>query len=359
MDSRIHRLFILSCGCMLSILADVAAGQVSSTAQATQDGLIRSELSLGVGRSATVAFAPAAVSEVAGARIGSLQLDGVVRLGALELGEASTDSRYDLSLERTGAAWQIQVTHADSKADVGRVPLAPQQSSRVAPALTVALFPTAQDAAELLLRWNNQEAAAELRFMTKLARRASGRRRPPVSRQHLAERARAEARAQLLSQNNLTALVLADGRGLTISYSRGTLNADGPDFARLASAVDGTLIELTQSPVPSLRTDAPLRFGSSTLATDNLAPGFRGSYGLWLKRAGDGWHLVFNDQADVWGTQHDAETDAMEIELSHLQNGDASRPFGAAVVADGNDRGHIILHWGPHSWSAEFQAVAR
>ena len=58
MDSRIHHLFILCCGCVLSILADAAAGQVSSsTAQATQDGLIRSELSLGVGRSATVAFA--------------------------------------------------------------------------------------------------------------------------------------------------------------------------------------------------------------------------------------------------------------------------------------------------------------
>ena len=358
MDARIRRLFVLSGACVVSILAGTAAGQVSgSPPQAAPDGFVRSEVSLGVGRSVVATFAPAAVSGAAGAPVASLQLDGVARFGTLELGKASVDSRYDLRLDRTGDPWQLDVTDAGSKADVGRVALVPQQGSRLTRALAVALVPTAADAAQFVLRWNGQEAAANLQFVTAVSQESS--RRPPnqpVSRRHF--EARAEVRAQILSQRNLTTLAFADGRSLSLSSMRGASNVDGPDFAGLASAADGALIELTRSAVPSLKTDAPLRFGGRTLAAGNVAPDFHGSYGLWLKRAGDGWRLVFNHQADVWGTQHDAEADAMEIELTHSQDGDAARPFGAALVATGNERGNIVLHWGPHTWSAEFQVGA-
>lgn len=361
MGVRIRCFLVLSVSvCLVSLVADLAAGQTSaSTAQTSQDGLVRAELSLGLGRSAAVAFAPAAVSDVSGARIGSLQLDGAVRLGGLQLGKASTDSRYELRLERTREAWQLQVTNAESGSDVGRAALSHQQGGSVAPTFTVALFPIAENAARLVLRWKDQEAATELRFLSSVASRELNPRRPnePVSRKHFDD-VSGLARAQILTQNNQAALTFPDGRSVTAWYSRGTLPVDGPDFAQLASAADGTLIELTQSSVPSFKVDVPLRFGTSTLATANLAPGFHGSYGLWLKRVGSGWRLVFNEQPDVWGTQHDAEADAMEVELTYTQSGDfASRPFGAALVAAGKDRGHLVLHWGPHTWSAEFELV--
>ena len=38
------------------------------------------------------------------------------------------------------------------------------------------------------------------------------------------------------------------------------------------------------------------------MPTENLTPGFAGMYGVWLKRVGDGWHVVFNYDARASGT---------------------------------------------------------
>ena len=107
---------------------------------------------------------------------------------------------------------------------------------------------------------------------------------------------------------------------------------DGDDFAALAALGDGEIVRLTQGAVMRLRNEVPLRFGDTPIPTENLAPDFPGSYGLWLKRAGGGWRLVFNHEADSWGTQHDPAFDAAEIDLEHSENGLATRPLGAVLV---------------------------
>ncbi len=88
--------------------------------------------------------------------------------------------------------------------------------------------------------------------------------------------------------------------------------------------------------------------------TGNLATDFPGAYGLWLKKAGLGWRLVFNHEADSWGTQHDPAFDAAEIELTYSRSDARDRLLGVSLLPTGTDRGQLIIHWGPHEWAADY-----
>ena len=113
-------------------------------------------------------------------------------------------------------------------------------------------------------------------------------------------------------------------------FGRGLL-ASGADYARLDSAANGAIVELTESQVPRLTIDTPVRFGNVTLRTENQVGGFPGVYGLWLKRVGAGWRLVFNNEYDVWGTQHDAKFDVADVELTHTDQQPATQPFMVSI----------------------------
>ena len=135
-------------------------------------------------------------------------------------------------------------------------------------------------------------------------------------------------------------------------------------MAALASIADGGLVQLTQGAVIRLRTEVPLRFNDTLVPTDNLAPDFPGSYGLWLKKTGMNWRLVFNNEPDSWGTQHDPAFDATDIALSHIHsdppdNDDDSDMPGhpLAVYLAPRDDGQIglVIQWGEHLWTADFR----
>ena len=131
-------------------------------------------------------------------------------------------------------------------------------------------------------------------------------------------------------------------------------SVDLPDFAAIESLADGEVLRLSRAAVLRLRNETPLRFGDAAIPTDNLAPGFPGSYGLWLKRHGDGWRLLFNHEADSWGTQHDPTFDAAEIDVAYSRDGLATRPFGAALVPVAARAGRLVIHWGAHQWAADY-----
>jgi hypothetical protein len=174
-------------------------------------------------------------------------------------------------------------------------------------------------------------------------------------------------RARILSQRNESAVVFPENRRVSATFQRSGaqgeaaaagrgrgLSVDGPDFARLASTPDNAVVTHTQGPVPRLVTETPLRFGATTIPTGNLGKEFPGSYGLWLKRSGASWRLVFNNEPDVWGTQHNPKTDAAEIPVQHSEGPEAARPFAVAFVPTGADRGRLLIMWGPHEWTADF-----
>ena len=47
---------------------------------------------------------------------------------------------------------------------------------------------------------------------------------------------------------------------------------------------------MIRAPVLRLKSDVSLRFGDADVPTGNLAPGFAGAYGVWLRRAA--WRSV-------------------------------------------------------------------
>lgn len=368
------------------------------------DGFLRSELSLG-GRTATFAYLPslaagdaahapllAASLEAGGARarVGYLETTGPLQIGAVSLGQRASGAstagtppgsspasppplRYELWLHSGDQGWQLEITDNANLA-LGRVALPRQSASSLSPTLTAALVPENSTTGRLMLHWGGYRASADVTFPNPTRRRLDENRIPneTVNRRH-DEDTSVLSRARLLAQRNETAVVLPGGARTSLSFqrtfgrgervegnrsSRG-LTVDGPDFARLMKTPTGDVVTLSEAPVPRLRIERPLRFGKTTLALGNQVAGFPGSYGLWLKRASAGWKLVFSHEPDVWGSQHDPKADAAEVDLSHSEGNAADRPFAAALVPTGPDRGRLAILWGPHEWSVDFVVAAR
>ena len=163
----------------------------------------------------------------------------------------------------------------------------------------------------------------------------------------------AGARFLRLSERHESAVELPGDARLAVLYWQ-EQSVDLADFAGVETLAEGEVLRLTRAAVMRIRNETPLRFGDVTLPTGNLAPGFAGSYGLWLKRSGGGWRLVFNHEADSWGTQHDPAFDAAEIDLAYSQDGLDTRPLGAALVPATADAGRLVIHWGVHEWAADY-----
>lgn len=403
MSARPHRLGVVAAAAVAACATLVAAEQTESGRQPS-DGLVRSELSLG-GRTATLAFTPTlGVNDAAHAallsatpragsgrvRIGHLEATGALRIGPVDLGPRAPDasakppseaaaapsgpvaSRHDLWLEGAADGWQLQVLNS-ANAVVGQVPLQRHSATPASSTLVASLVPEDTASSRLVLRWGGYVATTDVTFVNPLRRRPDENRVPneTVNRRH-DEDTSALSRARLLAQRNETALVLANGTRLSLSFqrtlargervegnpsSRG-LRVDGPDFARLMTTSSGAIVMLSEAPVPRLRIERPLIFGKTRLAVGNQVAGFPGSYGVWLRRAANGWRFVFSHEPDVWGSQHNPKFDAGEVELAYSSGGAAGRPFAMALVPTAADRGQLVLKWGPHEWTAEF-SVAR
>ena len=156
-----------------------------------------------------------------------------------------------------------------------------------------------------------------------------------------------------LGTRNETAIATSDGDRIQVLFQK-EIGTDHRDFAALESTADGELVELTGGAVIRLRTEVPLRFGDTLVPTENLATDFPGSYGLWLKASGENWRLVFNHEADSWGTQHDPAFDAAEIALGHAHGGPfTDRPLAVYLVPRHEGEIGVIIHWGQHTWFAD------
>ena len=383
-----RRLFVAVATIIPLIAPSGTAGQSSATAQAA-DGLLRSELSLG-GYTTALSFPPSLSADdpahrtllsaspgSARVRVGTIEANAALRIGSIELARPERgSSRHELWLKTAGSGWSLEVTQPESASEppVGETPLVRTAAAR-SPRLTMALVPELGSSARLLLRWGDFEAASDVVVTAPpRSQRVTENSRPntTVNRSHT-EDTSALSRARLLAQRNETAMVLASGERLSVSFTRsfaageraaggGTprtrgLPADGPDFARLASTPDGAVVMLTEAAVPRLRIERPLQFGSTRVAVGNQVPNTPGLYGLWLKRAGGGWRLVLNHEPDAWGSQHDPKFDAAEVPLQHSEGHAPSRPFAIGLEPLDADRGRLLIVWGVHEWSADFGVV--
>lgn len=135
------------------------------------------------------------------------------------------------------------------------------------------------------------------------------------------------------------------------------LTLGSEDYKRLEAVKDGEVFEFVGGRATKLFTDVNMKFAEATIATENAAPDYPGVYSLWLKRAGDGWRLVFNEEADIWGTMHNAEADKAEIALTAGTAAEPSDTF-KVVLVEAENGGVLKLVWGDREWSAPFQVEA-
>ncbi|MDX1382614.1 MAG: DUF2911 domain-containing protein [Thermoanaerobaculia bacterium] len=167
-----------------------------------------------------------------------------------------------------------------------------------------------------------------------------------------AKRQRALSRLLLLRTRSLATLELEGGE---VMAHWGKLETSHADYAALESLGPGEVSVSTGAAALKLRNEVDLIFGGVAVPAGNHAEGFAGTYSLWLKRTADGWSLVVNDEADVWGTQRDPAQDVAEVPVRYESTAESASEQALALEAsDGG--GVLVLSWGPHRWSAPFKA---
>ncbi len=163
----------------------------------------------------------------------------------------------------------------------------------------------------------------------------------------------------------------AEGKLVSLVYSN-QLKITEPDFANIESTKVGDVIVLTQCAAPKLKTDVDLQFGDVLVKAGNVAENYPGVYGLWLRKTEDGWNLVFNWKADVWGTMHDPKADVAEIPLAYTHDVQDAAAVATILVAEEKSKDvprfkatfteengvvKVDMEWGSHHWSTSFKAA--
>ncbi len=301
----------------------------------------------------------------------ALELEQAPAEGAAEGTEEGEESGD--AAEGSGEAEAEATAEADDVV-VAHIPLA-READEPQDALSAVLVPTSDDSGQIVLRWHDHRWSADFDLLPlpTLAEQAAAAAAAAAAREEEEEEDEDEgprvptaaeqlefdsdtsavARALALTERNDTAIVLPDETRISVLVWQEQL-VDHGDFAALATMGDGEVVRLREGAVIRLQNDVPLQFGDTPIPTDNLAPDFPGAYGLWLKRAGDGWRLVFNHEPDSWGTQHDPAFDAVEIDLEHSEEGLATRSLGATLFPVTAHSGRLVIHWGAHEWAADF-----
>ena len=321
-----------------------------------------------------------ASSTAASVRVGTLDASSRLRVGTLDGTErpgASRDIHYGLWLTHVDNMWQLEARGmapdngdeadgAESSAQdtLETIPLAHTETAAATAVLTAAVIPHDDNTGQIVLAWGRDRWSADFTLATPSApepaaanaKGGGGRSGVPSSALLFDADQEATYRGFMLGERHETAATLPGSADLSLTFWRG-IGADAPDFDSLSTIRDGDVVKLTMGGVMRLVTDVPLRFGGTTLAMGNYSPDTPGQYGLWLKRVGTGWQLVFNHESDSWGTQYYPEFDVAAVDLAYTSDGPSSRSLGAALTPTGATSGRLTIHWGEHQWTAEFDTA--
>ena len=166
--------------------------------------------------------------------------------------------------------------------------------------------------------------------------------------------ARAEARRERIRRlryGNLAEIELGD-KQLRISYP--DLLADSADYRAFEALAAGEVSAWTSGRAVKLLTHATLSFDGIVVPYGNVSPDYPGVYSLWPKRTADGWSLVFNNEADIWGSQRNPAADAVEVPLEHSGADQPAEKLTIEFVEV--DPGAVLrIAWGDHQFLAKFE----
>ena len=168
--------------------------------------------------------------------------------------------------------------------------------------------------------------------------------------------ARAAARRERLRRlryGNLTEIELA-GKQLRISYP--DLLTDSDDYRAFENLEPGEVAAWNSGRALKLLAGASLSFDGVVVPQGNASPDYPGVYSLWPKRTADGWRLVFNGDADIWGSQRDPEADAVEVPLEHSEADEPAEKLTIEFLEV--EPGAVLrIAWGDHQFLAAFEPM--
>lgn len=132
-----------------------------------------------------------------------------------------------------------------------------------------------------------------------------------------------------------TAEATVGGARVSITYGRPELK--GRDM--LGMLADGQVWRLGMNEATVFETDQDLTFGDTPLQA--------GKYSIWAKKiSAQEWHLVFNSEADIWGTQRKPENDVAVVPAEATELSESAERFMIEVVPQGDQGGEIVMKWG-------------
>lgn len=137
------------------------------------------------------------------------------------------------------------------------------------------------------------------------------------------------------------------GKTVVVEYGRPSVN--GPGYKTMSTVVkDGYVWRMGKDHATTLKTDVDLKFGDTVVKA--------GTYSLWAKRAGDSWNLIFNTNADVWGTKYDSKADVAGVPLTAGKAAAPTELFTASLKAE-MGQGVFRMSWGPDEYTGKFSLV--
>ena len=311
---------ILGLGLVSSCLTGAVAHAQRVTPSAEGDGLVHVALTLEA-QGISVRYPPdlsvddrdhdAILSGAVGSRVGVGTLEGhrALRIGSIapdvEVGVAAEDASpptspgYTLWLVRNAQGWELEA-QSSGNGDVETIPLSHRATETSAMRFTASIHATAAAGGALSLRWGPHVWRTDFRFDARPPRPP----RPRVSGRGTARQADTDTtdlvRRTTLGERNESALVLPDGARISMLYRQG-VGIEDEDYPRLATTGDGEVLRLVRAPVLRLKTDVSLRFGQTDVPVGNLAPGYAGAYGVWLRRVGPGLAVRLQRRARLLG----------------------------------------------------------
>ncbi|HYK90262.1 MAG TPA: DUF2911 domain-containing protein [Acidobacteriota bacterium] len=144
------------------------------------------------------------------------------------------------------------------------------------------------------------------------------------------------------AQGNRGKAELKAGTGnITIDYGRPSLK--GRDM--ISQLQEGSFWRMGMNQATVFTTPVNLTIGDTTVA--------KGSYSIWLKRAGDKYLLVFNSQTGQWGTQHDPSKDVVGVPLKQETLSSPVETF-TIDLKEASHGGTFSLSWGTTKLSTDF-----
>jgi hypothetical protein len=145
---------------------------------------------------------------------------------------------------------------------------------------------------------------------------------------------------QPLSPAGTATVTFADGKTLTIAYSRPSMRGR-KIFGDLVPY--GQIWRTGANSATSLKTDVDLTIGGAGVPA--------GSYTLYSIPGESGWKLVINKQTGQWGTDYDEKQDLARVDMKVANNATPTEQFTISLDKTGASSATLKLDWASTSAS--------